>query len=282
MRFKSVLALCAFASCASSMYAEEKAGVEEMVVVASRLPAADYSVGRSLTVLNRDQIQDIGYGNAADLFRLVPGIAVNRQGGFGGLTQLRLRGAEANHILVLMDGIDASAAGTGEFDFSSLLSEDIERIEVLRGAQSGLYGSNALAGVISIHTRAPDEGFSTELGVEGGSHSTRQSSVSVSGGNTALKARLTFVDRRSDFDLSENDTLLGGEDDENSNRTVSGQLRAAVNEHLDLSLFGRLSDIANMYIYLWKPAWLTCSGGICCFRKLCSSALMISVQFCTI
>ena len=105
------------------------------------------------------------------------------------MTQLRLRGAEANHVVVLIDGIEVSAAGSGEFDFSSLLSADIERIEVLRGPQSGLYGSNALAGVISIHTRSPVEGFSADVSLEGGSHDTRSGSVSISGGNAQVQGR---------------------------------------------------------------------------------------------
>ena len=109
--------------------------IEEMIVVGSRLPTEQYKVGRALTVLDELQIGDLGYSSGADLFRFVPGIAVSRAGGYGGVTQLRLRGAEANHMVVLIDGIDVSAAGTGEFDFSSLLSADIERIEVLRGSR---------------------------------------------------------------------------------------------------------------------------------------------------
>ena len=88
-----------------------------------------------------------------DVLRQVPGLAVNQAGAPGALTQVRIRGAEGNHTLVLLDGIDVSSADQGETDFSTLLSGDLERIEVLRGPQSGPYGSNALAGVINLITR---------------------------------------------------------------------------------------------------------------------------------
>ena len=244
MRSKHKLALCALLAVLpiQIVQAEAEPQLEEMVVVASRTPTEDYKVGRSLSVLNEARIKDLGYSNAADLFRVIPGIAVNRQGGFGGMTQLRLRGAEANHVVVLIDGIEVSAAGSGEFDFSSLLSADIERIEVLRGPQSGLYGSNALAGVISIHTRSPVEGFSADVSLEGGSHDTRSGSVSISGGNAQVQGRLSYINRQSEFDISENDALLGGEDDKNQNQTLSGQLRALLSANLDVSIYGRFTD----------------------------------------
>ncbi len=216
--------------------------VEEMVVVGSRLPTEEFKVGRAVTVLDEVEIQDLGYEYAADLFRFVPGVAVSRTGGYGGLTQLRLRGAEANHVLVLIDGIDVSAAGSGEFDFSSLLSADIERIEVLRGPQSGLYGSNALAGVISIHTRQPAEGLAIDINLEGGDDDTQQGAVSLSGGNERVQGRLSFAQRKSEFDLSSNDAVIGSEDDEDDNQTISGQLRAEITDALSVNLFGRRTE----------------------------------------
>ena len=216
--------------------------LEEMIVVGSRLPTEDFKVGRSVTVLDEATIQELGHHYAADLFRFIPGVAVNRLGGYGGLTQLRLRGGEGNHVLVLIDGIDVSAAGTGEFDFSSLLAADIERIEVLRGPQSGLFGSNALAGVISIHTKRPADGSSLEINLEGGDDNTRQGSVSVSGGIDRLKGRLTYTQRKSEFDLSQNDAVIGAEDDEDENQTLSGQLRMQVSEAFTVAVFGRHTE----------------------------------------
>lgn len=245
MKLSTTLGLLAVAACPSvpQVYAEEnRIELEEMVVVGSRLPTQDYKIGRAITVLNEAQIKDLGVTSAVDLFRFVPGVAVSRAGGYGGLAQLRIRGAEANHLLVLIDGIDVSAAGSGEFDFSSLLAADIERIEVLRGPQSGLYGSNALAGVISILTKKPETGFGADINLEFGSYDTQLGNVSVSGGSETVQGRLSFTERRSEFDLSDNDAVIGSEDDEDKNQTLSGQLRAVINKSLDLSFFGRFTD----------------------------------------
>ena len=82
---------------------------EEVIVVASRLPTEAAKLGQTVSLLTPATMDAIGYRYAADLFRYVPGVAVNRTGGYGGLTQLRMRGGEANHMVVLIDGIDASS-----------------------------------------------------------------------------------------------------------------------------------------------------------------------------
>lgn len=216
----------------------QSSDIEEVIVIGSRLPIESYKVGNVVTTLNRQEIESTGLQYGADVLRFVPGVAVNRTGGFGGLTQVRMRGAEGNHILVLVDGVDVSAAGSGEFDFSSLLSADLQRVEVLRGPQSGLYGSNALAGVISIETLDPKPGFELSGGFEGGANDARQGMLSASGGTDRIKARLSVLQRRSEFDLSSDDTL-GAEDDRDENLTVSGKGSFIVSDALRFDLVGR-------------------------------------------
>ncbi len=222
-----------------SLPPSEPEDVVELLVVGSRLPTEEHKVGRALTVMDQEQIRNLGHKYVADLFRFIPGVAVNRVGGYSGVTQLRLRGAEGNHVLVLIDGVDATAAGTGEFDFSALLAADIERIEVLRGPQSGLYGSNAMAGVISIHTRRADSAIALDVDLETGGDSTRHGAVSMAGGNDYFQGRLTWSQRHSDFDLSSNDALIGSEADQDDNQTLSGQLRARFSDTLTIDVFGR-------------------------------------------
>ncbi len=216
--------------------------VEELVVTGSSTPIASIELGRALTVLDRTDIENLGVEYAADLFRFVPGVAVSRSGGYGGVTQLRLRGGEGNHVLVLIDGIEVSEAGGGEFDFSSLLAADIERIEVLRGPQSGLYGSNALSGVIQIQTRRPLPGLSVSGGIEAGDNDTQQASLSVAGGSDRLMGRLSGIYRSSAFDLSADNSLVGQEQDQDLNRTLSGQLAFLASDALRFDLLGRFSN----------------------------------------
>ena len=110
-----------------------------------------------MTVVTGEELRARQVRHAAEALRSLPGVSVSRSGGFGNLTQVRIRGAEGNHTLVLIDGIEANNTADGEFDFSNLSADDIERIEVIRGPMSGLYGSNAVGGVINIIT-APRPG----------------------------------------------------------------------------------------------------------------------------
>lgn len=151
-----------------------------VVVTGTTTPVEYEKVGYSLTIVSEELIEDQGYSYVPDVLRQIPGVAVNRGGAFGALTQVRIRGAEANHTLALLDGIDISSSDQGETDFSTLLSGDIERIEVLRGPQSGLYGSNALAGVVNMITRRDVNGTYFNAAIEAGEFSTLQ--IQGSGG----------------------------------------------------------------------------------------------------
>ena len=139
--------------------------------------------GTSISVVTGADLRNQQVRNAADALRSLPGVSISRSGGAAGLTQLRIRGAEANHTLVLIDGIEANSGTDGEFDFSDLSADDIERIEILRGAQSGIYGSNAIGGVVNIITKGGRGPLTVTGTVEGGSLRTRDFSARASGGN---------------------------------------------------------------------------------------------------
>ncbi len=151
-----------------------------LVVTADRV---GYSVRSALTVpasiISGDEIRARNQGVVADLLRTVPGLSVSQNGGAGSLTQIRLRGSEANHIVVIIDGVEVANPSDGAFDFGGLRNEDIVKIEVLRGEQSALYGSDAVGGVINIITRAGSTTESWRASVEGGSRDTLEGQVSA-------------------------------------------------------------------------------------------------------
>lgn len=127
-----------------------------IVVVAAREPVRSDLSGTSISVIDRDTIEALNPSQAADLLRLSPGVSVAQSGPIGAQTQVRLRGAESNHTLVFVDGIEVNdPAASGDFRFETLLADGIERIEVLRGPQSALWGSEAIGGVVSVTTREP-------------------------------------------------------------------------------------------------------------------------------
>lgn len=110
-------------------------------------------IGAAVSVVTRKDLDQRQIRYVADALRGLPGVEVSSPNGPGGLTQVRLRGVESNHTLVLIDGIEANNPTDGEFDFSNLDASDVERIEVIRGPMSGIYGSSAVGGVINIVTR---------------------------------------------------------------------------------------------------------------------------------
>ena len=137
-------------------------GLDEIVVTASRTIVPLKSVGSAIDILTAEDIAARPRFEVSDLLREVPGVAVNRSGQRGAQTQVRLRGDEGNHTLVLINGIEVGDPMSGdEFDFGNLLTDGVDRIEVLRGPQSALYGSQAIGGVINILThegKGPLEG----------------------------------------------------------------------------------------------------------------------------
>jgi vitamin B12 transporter len=190
---KPVLALAAAVLAADPARAADGALPGDTILVTGVMtPAPAYTVGYSVSVLDEDDIRVRQNPVVSDLLRSVPGVAVGRSGGPGQLTQLRLRGAEGNHTLVLIDGIEANELNfNGEFDFAALLAVGIERIEVLRGAQSALYGSDALGGVINVITTSGRPGLRAEASAEGGSFGTRQVTALVSGGTGRFTGALS-------------------------------------------------------------------------------------------
>jgi vitamin B12 transporter len=139
-------------------------------------------VGSAVTVVTGEELRARQVRNAADALRSLPGVAVSRSGGPGSFTQVRIRGAEAPHTLVLIDGIEANTTADGEFDFSNLSAEELERIEIIRGPLSSLYGSNALGGVVNIVTRSGRGPLALTLRSEVGSMGTRDFAARLAGG----------------------------------------------------------------------------------------------------
>lgn len=156
---------------------------ETIIVTGSRSGAAVPvdKLGASVTVLDAEALDERQTRVVSDILRDVPGVAVSRTGAIGGLTQLRLRGSEGNHVLVLIDGIKASDPYYGEFDFGTLIADPEAKVEVLRGQQSSLYGSDAIGGVIQYITLTGREAPGFSARAEGGSFGTFTGGIRAAG-----------------------------------------------------------------------------------------------------
>jgi vitamin B12 transporter len=201
-------ALPLFASFASA----QTTVLPDVVISANQVPQPADRVGASVTVLHGEELRAKGVETVADALREVPGVHVNQAGSKGALTQVRIRGADGNHLQVLIDGIPVSRLDAGDYDFADLLMDDIERIEVVRGPQSGIYGGNAHAGVISIFTisgrglKHPELVFRTE----GGNKNSHFGSLSLRAASGLFYGAFTMQSRKTDgFNISR----LGNEKD---------------------------------------------------------------------
>jgi vitamin B12 transporter len=172
---------------------------EEVVISAARLGGIPEDLlGSSVSVLEPADLQLRQTEIVSDALRDVPGVAVSRGGGPGQLTQLRIRGAESNHTLVFIDGIKASDPFFGEFDFATLIADDVARIEVLRGEQSALYGSDAIGGVVQYITASGAEASGVRGRLEAGSFGTFDGDLRVAGVAGPLDYALSGAYFRSD------------------------------------------------------------------------------------
>jgi len=211
-----------------------------VVVTATRVPVDASTVGSAITVITAEELQQQQTRFVSDILRDVPGVAVSRTGTFGALTQVRIRGAEGNHTLVIIDGVKMNdPAGGNEFDFGQLLASDIERIEVLRGPQATLYGSNTIGGVINIITKRGQGGPTVTARAEGGSFYTFDGGTSVSGGNDMANGFLGLSGyRTAGINMSHN----GGENDGYDNITLNSNFNVKPIENFEFSGFLRYVD----------------------------------------
>lgn len=157
--------------------------LNEVVISATRTSSSTLQLANSISVIDSEQISNSNANNVFDVLKNEPGISFTRQGGNGTLSNIYIRGANSSHTLVLIDGVEVNLTNdpSGVYDFSAMPVDNIERIEVLRGPQSTLYGSDALAGVINIITKKGSGTPKFSLQTDGGSYNTYKTMLGVNG-----------------------------------------------------------------------------------------------------
>jgi len=229
-----------FISLVSSQVMAQPVSEAMEVITVSATPININDAGSSVSVISRQNILDRNAGSVQDLLREIPGFSVNQQGSHGAVTQVRIRGAEANQVLVLINGIEVNDLAQGsEFDFSQISTNDIERIEIVRGPQSALWGSDAMAGVIHIITMPNTDDSSFDASLETGSFSTQRATFSANLGSSRHQTKLSVDYLDSD---GTNIARNGNEDDGLENLTVSLAGRYAASDNLSLSYTIRHTD----------------------------------------
>lgn len=192
-RFLSVPLCLAVSAVAAPALAQTAPAAETIIVTATRTPQKPAATGASVAVLDAAAIRAAGGAPVVDLLRDVPGVSFSRNGGVGSVTSVQIRGAESDQTVVLIDGVklnDPSQPGGG-FNFANLLLGDLDRIEVLRGPQSTLYGSQAIGGVVNLITREATRPLEASLAAETGELETASLRGAVRGAAGALRYGLS-------------------------------------------------------------------------------------------
>lgn len=258
MRFVKVLcvvmAVLAFCFANAVAFAQEQSeevekdtaeeAAEEIIVVATRTPQPAERVANSVSVITGEELRQSQATTVYDALRSVIGLDIVRMGGPGGVTSAFLRGTESKHTLVLIDGIEMNDPSTPNraFDFNALTVDNVERIEILRGPQSVLYGSDAIGGVINIVTKKGKGKAQTSLTTEYGSFDSLREAATISGGNDFINysAALSHSTTRG---ISSADSRNGNkEKDGYENTTFSSRLGITPSERLSLDMFLRYSQ----------------------------------------
>ncbi len=237
------LVICVPVSAADPLPSDQ---VEKVVVTAHREEIPEEQVGSSVTVITGKDLERSGKVMVLDALRSVPSLEVARNGGPGGTTAVFLRGANSEHTLVLIDGVEANdpISPARGFDFGNLAVNNIDRIEILRGPQSTLYGSDALGGVIHIITKRGGGETTGYLSAEGGSFSSIRETAGVQGGGDRAWYSVAIAHLDTDGISAADERDGNGEEDGYTNRSLSVRFgyQAEENFGLDLTVTGVDAD----------------------------------------
>lgn len=230
----SFLPLAVAMTAALSPISQADDDIEHLLVTANRTARSAEQNLNAVTVITRADIERLQLRSLPDLLRGLPGISIANSGGSGKLTNISLRGSESDHVLVLIDGVKIGSATAGTAPLQDIPLAQIERIEVVRGPRSSLYGSDAIGGVIQIFTRQGSaQGLHSQTELWGGSFGTFGSSVNLTSRGQKGWASLGVTGEQTDGFNSCQANYNGGcwddEPDRDGNNYISGQLRGGYN-----------------------------------------------------
>ena len=229
--------------------AQDAVSALELVITPTRTPTPIKRVGSSVTVITEKDIEKSHKDTVADLLRNVPGIEIAQSGGQGQISRIFLRGTESNHTLVLIDGVEVNDPSSPDtaFDFAHLTTDNIERIEILRGPQGTLYGSEAIGGVINITTKKGKGLPGATAFVETGSFRHVKAGVGSSGefGRFNYSAQVSRTNREGFTAVDER--LGASEEDGYENTSFSSRVGATLTDTVSAHAAMRYADAEAEY-----------------------------------
>ena len=237
--------LAALIAASPAVYSQLDSNVETISVLGSRAAVDQRTLAGSVSFLDADAIDASGASTVVELLRTFAGVNVSQSGPTGTLSELRFRGSESNHILVLIDGVEINDIGQGGLvDFAHIVVADIERIELLRGPQSALWGTSAVSGVISITTKRASEAQQLSANITAGTQSTKELGLAYRTKREKLSFGLNLNHLSTDGD---NISRNGNEDDGYRNTSLSAKLHYDLNDAHQLTSNLRLVEYTSAF-----------------------------------
>ena len=234
--YRLLLLLLTFLT-ASAVWAEDDSiKIKEVVVSATKIEEPVEETTSRVVIIPWKTIDSKGTEFIGDILKDIPELNLVQNGGQGKLTEVFLRGGSPSQALVMIDGVKVKSTTTGSFDFSGITSDDIERIEIVKGPQSTIYGSEAMAGVINIITKKGRDKIHADLIFEGGSFGTHKTTALVSGSSKTLDYRFTTAYFNADGISTAKE---GVERDGYTNALFSTKLDIKPSEIFNIELTGR-------------------------------------------
>lgn len=223
--------------------------IVEEIIIAGRRAQPINEIAKSVSVLSEDTLVERQHTFLLDALQTLPGVSINQTGAFGGVATVTLRGNSTDQTVVLIDGVqvnDPSGVGGG-FNFASLDPNGIERVEVLRGPQAVLYGSDAIGGVINVITKSGEGGFGGDVFAEYGAFDSIRAGGNVKGGTRSLNFNLsgTYVNSEG---ISAAEVRDGNpETDGYKATTLRGKVRGAISDNLSIEVVSNYTDTESEF-----------------------------------
>lgn len=218
---KTIIASLVGLAFATPALSAENIQLDKIVTTATRTAQPSHAIIADVTVIDREQIERAGASSLTDILRAQPGVQISTNGGAGTASSVYLRGTNSDHVVVLVDGLRINSATLGTTSFENLPINQIERIEILRGPASSLYGADAIGGVIQIFTRKAEANTLLAHAAVGlGSYDTKTAEAGLSGGTGALKYGINVSSLDTDS-FSAKRIRTGKDSDDDSYRNLS-------------------------------------------------------------